>query len=221
MFSALSVSSADSKMLGTQSQNPHHFKATTGGKIKMKKAASIAFALLAILALSGGPVLAYQETIELAVISEQNNSGQSGSATLTRSADGSSLTVEIEISGGSGVAQPAHIHRGSCENLDPKPFVPLNNVVNGRSVTVITDPAALNVDYGISNQYAINVHKSAAEASVYVACGNLGQINTTGPVGMPRTGSGDVLPTLALLAMAVLTAGTVLTRTRSRATRHG
>ena len=183
----------------------------------MKKAASIAVALLALLALSGGPVFAYQEMIELAVLSEQNNSGQSGSATLTRSADGTSLTVEIEISGGSGVPQPAHIHRGSCENLDPKPFVPLNNVVSGRSVTVITDPAALNVDYGIGNEYAINVHKSAAEASVYVSCGNLGQANTTGPVGMPRTGGGDTLAILAVLAATLLLAGTLLTFSRRRA----
>jgi hypothetical protein len=176
----------------------------------------MAIALLALLALSGGAVLAYQEST-MVTLNEQNNSGQSGTATFTLSPDASSVTVEINISGGSEVPQPAHIHIGSCEDLDPAPFYPLTSVVNGKSVTVITEADVVDLDYEVSNQFAINVHKSAAEASVYVACGNIHEATTTGGVGMPRTGSGDTLPMLALVALMVLATGSVLSLARRKA----
>jgi LPXTG-motif cell wall-anchored protein len=169
-----------------------------------------------LLSLSGGVVLAdhHQTTV---VLMEQNNSGQSGTATFTLSEDASSVTVEIDIAGGSEVPQPAHIHIGSCEDLDPAPFYPLTSVVNGKSVTVITEEDVVDLDYEVSNQFAINVHKSAAEASVYVACGNIHEAQTVGGVGMPRTGGGDTLSMLALVALVLLATGSLLSIARRRA----
>jgi len=64
---------------------------------------------------------------------------------------------------------PAHIHLGSC----PKPGevkYSLKNVVNGTSVTEV----AASVDQIMAlGALSVNVHKSAAELSKYVACGNL------------------------------------------------
>jgi LPXTG-motif cell wall-anchored protein len=182
----------------------------------MKKVVTIAMALLGLLGLSGGTVLADHEKT-MVVLMEQNNSGQSGTAIFTLSDDASSITVEIDISGGSEVPQPAHIHIGSCENLDPRPFYPLTSVVNGKSVTVITEADVVDLDYEVSNQFAINVHKSAAEANVYVACGNIHEATTVGGVGMPRTGSGDTLPMLALVGLMAVTLGTVLSLSRRKA----
>src|SRR5688500_12557657 len=182
----------------------------------MKKVVTVAVALLGLLALSGGTALADHEKA-MVVLMEQNNSGQSGTATFTLSDDGSSITVEIDISGGSAVPQPAHIHIGSCEDLDPNPFYPLTSVVNGKSVTVITEADVVDLDYEVSNQFAVNVHKSAAEASVYVACGNIHEATTAGGVGMPRTGSSDTLPMLALVGLMAVTLGTVLSLSRRKA----
>jgi hypothetical protein len=181
----------------------------------MRKIASLATVLLALLAF-GGTALAQAETTVHA-LHEQNNSGQSGTVTFTSNEEGDTVTVEINISGGSSVPQPAHIHTGTCDNLDPKPFFPLNSVVNGRSVTVITAEEIGKLDYDLYNQFSVNVHKSAAEASVYVACGEIvpgGNVN----VGMPRTGGGDnAALVLAFVALGLLAGGTVLSWARRRA----
>src|SRR5919108_2454625 len=67
----------------------------------------------------------------------QNKSGESGSAKLT--AEGTDKTrVEISLKGApKGTAQPAHIHEGTCAKLDPKPKYGLENVVDGKSSTVV------------------------------------------------------------------------------------
>jgi hypothetical protein len=105
-------------------------------------------------------------------LNEQNGSGESGTATLSVG-DGGTLEVELELDGApAGTPQPAHIHPGTCADLDPVPKYPLENVVDGSSQTsvdVSLEDLALEV-------YAINVHKSAEEADVYVACGDIGDI---------------------------------------------
>lgn len=175
----------------------------------MKKL-QILVALVALLALAGFAGRAASAAGETSTIQllEQNNSGQSGTATFTYAEDYSSVTIEINLSNGTAEPQPAHIHAGTCADLDPKPFYPLSSVVNGKSVTTITEEEAGKLDYEQFNQFAINVHKSAAEASVYVACGDIVPGGTQGEsggavAGMPRTGdSGNgVLPVLAALAL--------------------
>jgi Cu/Zn superoxide dismutase len=102
------------------------------------------------------------------ILSAQNNSNQIGSATLTKKGD-NTVMVSITLSNGSTEPQPAHIHKGTCANLDPNPAYPLSSVVNGKSETEV----AVSMDELAKGDYAINIHKSATEASVYVACGDL------------------------------------------------
>jgi Cu/Zn superoxide dismutase len=99
----------------------------------------------------------------------QNKSGETGSAKLT--AEGADKTrVEISLKGApKGTPQPAHIHEGSCAKLDPKPKHGLENVVDGKSTTVV--PASLDSVRGM----AINVHKSTDDIKTYVSCGNIGK----------------------------------------------
>jgi len=59
----------------------------------------------------------------------QNNSNESGTATLTPAGD--STKVVLEVKGAEGT-QPTHIHKGTCAQLDPKPAFPLSPVVNGK-----------------------------------------------------------------------------------------
>lgn len=102
------------------------------------------------------------------VMSAQNDSNQNGKATLTDLNGKTKVVVEIG-SGLAGVAQPAHIHIGSCPAPGAVKY-PLQNVVNGRSETML-DVALLKL--GDELPLAINVHKSASEVSTYVSCGDL------------------------------------------------
>jgi hypothetical protein len=104
-------------------------------------------------------------TVEL---EEQNGSGISGTARITPTAT-DEFEVLIELTGADEGPQPAHIHPGTCADLDPTPKYPLTNVENGRSETTVqASPLDL-----ISEDLAINVHKSEADAGTYVACGDL------------------------------------------------
>jgi hypothetical protein len=98
----------------------------------------------------------------------QNASGEKGTVTLTP--EGDKTQVVIKLAGApNGVQQPAHIHDGSCAKLDPKPRVPLQNVVGGTSTTALD----MKLEDIMSKGGAINVHKSAADVKTYVACADL------------------------------------------------
>jgi hypothetical protein len=101
-------------------------------------------------------------------LSAQNKSGESGTATLTPQGDKTQVVIKLTGAPGS-TPQPAHIHDGSCANIDPKPRVPLQNVVDGNSTTTLDMKLADVAGKG----GAINVHKSAADLKTYVACGDI------------------------------------------------
>jgi Cu/Zn superoxide dismutase len=182
----------------------------------MKKVAILVVAVLAIMALGGTRATYAQPETVTVNMTEQNGSGQNGTATLTTNGD--TTMVMINISGGSSTPQPAHIHPGTCADLDPKPIYPLTSVVNGTSETTV--PASL-VEL-VNGTFAINVHKSGPEASVYVSCGDIPNMFATGggtsgggtTVGMPRTGSPDLtfVTLLALLGASLTGVGLKLAR---------
>ena len=99
----------------------------------------------------------------------QNKSCETGSAKLT--AEGADKTrVEISLKGApKGADQPAHIHEGSCAKLDPKPKQGLENLVDGKSTTVVPMSLADLSKGGL----AINVHKSKEDIKTYVSCGDI------------------------------------------------
>jgi hypothetical protein len=196
----------------------------------VKKTALLAVAALALLALSSTgayarPAGQVDSSVGTITLNEQNGSGESGGATLS-GAD-TQLTVTISLSNGTAEPQPAHIHKGTCANLDPKPLYPLNNVVNGKSETTL--PITLGDLMG--GEYAINVHKSATAANIYVACGDLSTLTRAGGInggttggttpGMPTTGNADrsLLAILTLLALALL--GTGMKYSRQDASHRG
>lgn len=124
----------------------------------------------AILALSLGACASMSENKPTTVkLNAQNDSGQAGTAILTPM-DGGKTEVTIKVANPpSGVAQPAHVHEGSCENLNKAPKYPLTSVMNGTSTTVVN----VDITTMMKTPHAINVHKSGPEAAVYVACGNI------------------------------------------------
>lgn len=97
-----------------------------------------------------------------------------------------------------GMTRPAHIHMGTCDNLDPNPLIPLTDVgitPSGGSgnATPVSSPmggdmmagGAIPVEQSITEipvpiadilaaPHAINVHESAQNVQNYIACGTIG-----------------------------------------------
>jgi hypothetical protein len=116
---------------------------------------------------AGGPV-----EVELAQVGD---SGQTGRATLKETPDGVRVVLKL-ASRGTG-PHPAHIHAGNCPKPEEFPIWGLPDVRKGKSETVLGtglrgEPAPTLADLR-SKDYAINVHKSAAQPDVYIACGDI------------------------------------------------
>src|SRR5437016_2008956 len=159
----------------------------------ISRATILATAALAALALSSGASAAGSITLTLR---EQNGSGISGTATLTEM-DNNQVKVTLKLDKAGAGPQPAHIHPGTCAQLDPKPQWPLKDVVNGASETVLTNVKLTDITDG---KHAINVHKSAAEIQTYVACGNIASYGQSAPAALMATG--DAAPNWLLAGLS-------------------
>jgi len=107
--------------------------------------------------------------IETVVLSEQNDSNESGSVTLQEK-DGKTTVVITLSNQPEGVAQPAHIHAGTCASIGAVVY-PLTLVVDGRSETVFDLP--LTTMLSAATDLSINVHMSELDLGTYVACGDI------------------------------------------------
>lgn len=115
-------------------------------------------------------------------LQEQNFSGEDGTATLT--AEGQKTRVVIQMASYAANSQPAHIHKGTCASLDATPAYPLNNVAKGKSTTVVN----VRLSKLLDGKYAINMHRSAKQLKIYVACGNIAE--NAAPTPTVTTGEG-------------------------------
>lgn len=134
--------------------------------------------LVTALLIAAPVIAAPMATVTLAPL---RGSSEHGNATLTQS--GSDLIVRITMNVPQGAKQqvngqprvstvvmPAHIHRGSCPNPDPKPQYPLSPVAGGKSTTTLKN---MTLEQLTKGDYAIMVHQSAHAAMVSVACGDI------------------------------------------------
>jgi len=127
-----------------------------------------AHALLLCAALLAGCASAPPRTEQLQ-LQTLNDSGVTGSVTLTEMEDERTL-VEIEVDPAGHPSMPAHIHPGTCDELVPQPKYPLQNVVDGVSVTEVPAP----LEELLRGDVALNVHQSNEEMGIYTACIELG-----------------------------------------------
>jgi hypothetical protein len=132
--------------------------------MRLRRGTVIIVAVAALLAGCGGG-----EDSMTASLQGQNGSGASGEVTLTY-VDAAQTRVVIELDGTPPGAQPAHIHERSCSNIDPAPANSLENVVDGRSETVVD----VSLEHLRSSPHAINVHRSAEALDETVACATVG-----------------------------------------------
>jgi hypothetical protein len=140
-------------------------------------------ALLATPALAAAPTS--QATVTLAPVGGSN---ARGTALLTQSAKTLEVGVTMKLPQGAkvpesgepvmsksvGAAMPAHIHRGSCPNPNPKPLYPLNPVIKGSSTTTLTQTDMSKLTSG---NYAIVVYQKSGKM---IACGDIKQANPSG-----------------------------------------
>jgi hypothetical protein len=116
-------------------------------------------------------------------------------------------------------AHPAHIHAGTCEQLGDVVLpvadvaVPADAMREGAETAHPVKISQSHVDMPlqelIDGGYAVNVHQSAEEIDVYIACGDIGgyvitdpagrtelfiglrELNDSGYIGVARFGVGD------------------------------
>lgn len=102
------------------------------------------------------------------VLSSQNFSGQNGIATFEGLND--KTLIKIKTLGYPwGIAQPAHIHSGTCEKPGEIKY-PLANTLNGESETTLD----ININKLFEKSpLVLNVHKSIEGTNVYVSCGQV------------------------------------------------
>ena len=98
---------------------------------------------------------------------ELNDSGVSGTATLYESGDQTIVELSLEDTGEN---HPAHIHAGSCDDLQPEPEYPLQNVgAEGQSTSVV-DATLADL---IAGDFAIDLHLSPNELGTLIVCANI------------------------------------------------
>jgi hypothetical protein len=132
--------------------------------------AAIAVILVLLGGGCGGSTSSGSDPIELEIrLDEQNGSAESGTATLTTEGDQTRVVLDLQSRSATQVAprQPAHIHKGSCEELDPTPAYALNDVKAGTSTSTV-DVRLTDLE---KDAVVINVHESADNIERYVACG--------------------------------------------------
>jgi plastocyanin len=90
----------------------------------------------------------------------------------------------VRAQGEDDAPHPAHIHAGSCDNLGDI-VVPLTDVVEntagetfGSDQAVPVEVSETDVELSLSEilaaPHAINIHQSAEEIQIYIACGDIG-----------------------------------------------
>jgi hypothetical protein len=115
-------------------------------------------------------------------LNEHENSGVSGTATLT--AEGENTRVAMELSGDPLTGDhPTHIHTGTCRNFDPNPLYPLTTVIldevndEGVSETTVENVRLRDL---LASDYVILVHPSAEELFPELVCGDIKADGGTG-----------------------------------------
>lgn len=121
--------------------------------------------LIAASICGGFAAAAAPSTITVKMAAE-NGSGENGTATLTQTAKGVHVVVQIDHA--PATAQPTHIHPGTCAKLNPAPEYPLTSLMNGKSVSDLPGKKLSDLTGG---KFSVNVHKSADDLKTYVSCG--------------------------------------------------
>jgi len=119
--------------------------------------------------LAGASQALAQEPTSLTIpMHAKSGSHEDGVAVLTQGADG--VHVVVTLQNAPGIAQPTHIHIGTCANIVKAPEYGLVDTENGHSDSVVR---GIKISDLLKGNYAINVHKSGFDLGTYVSCGDI------------------------------------------------
>jgi len=153
--------------------------------MRVRQQVTVAAFTLSLLVSLGISVSALAQAQTLTVqLASQNNSGVTGTATIA-DVGGGKLKIDITANGTGAGPQPAHIHEGSCAQLNPAPKFALTDVRNGSSSTMVDG----SLQTLLASPHAIHMHKSPDELPVYLACADIraGTSAAAAPAGQPGT----------------------------------
>jgi hypothetical protein len=173
----------------------------------MKKFVTLA-ATLSVLALVlfSSSALA-QQRVSVTIGPGRDEASGTGSATLEDIGGRTRVTVQVAATNPNMIG---HIHADACPGVGGVVF-PLQNTVNGRSVTEINAPLSEVLSRGRS----INLHKSPDQAGIYVGCATLPAAGAAAPAA---TGGPSVMMlagAIAAVGASLLGGGLYLRRRRS------
>ena len=100
-------------------------------------------------------------------LSPVGDASQFGTATLTP--EGEQTRVVLDVDSPVSNSQPAHIHEGTCADLNPEPAFGLPNVVDGRSESTVD----VSLETLTAGDYALNLHMSDDDLTTYTSCGDI------------------------------------------------
>lgn len=124
--------------------------------------------LMSLAALSCGPALAQEPTTLTIPMHALNGSHEDGTAILTQTAQG--VRVVVSLANAPSIAQPTHIHIGTCSNIVKAPEYALVDTQNGHGDSVVRGVKLSDL---VKGSYAINVHKSGFDLGTYASCGDI------------------------------------------------
>jgi len=129
---------------------------------------------------------------------ELNDSGVTGTATLY--ASGATTVVELDLEG-TGEDHPAHIHAGTCDDIQPEPEYNLENAgEEGASTSVVDAPLNDLID----GDYVIDLHLAANQLGTLIVCAGIeGEPTNAGGTPVAVGGQGD--PTVTATATEAVT----------------
>jgi hypothetical protein len=130
----------------------------------MKHAVALCIAALAI----ATPALAQEPTTLTIPMHAKNGSQEDGTAVLTQGADG--VRVVVTLANAPDIAQPTHIHIGTCANINKAPEYGLTDTEKGHGDSVVRGIKLADL---LKGTYAINVHKSGFDLGTYASCGDI------------------------------------------------
>lgn len=129
---------------------------------------------------------------------ELNDSGVTGTATLFASGDETIVELDLE---GTGEDHPAHIHEGTCDDIEPEPEYNLENVgEEGASTSLVDAP----LDELIDGDYVIDLHLAANQLGTLIVCAEI-EGQPTNASGTPVAVGGQGDPTAVATATAIAT----------------
>ena len=165
----------------------------------MGRQRAMALAVVAGLSVLGGraSIAAAQQGVTLEM-SSQNGSGIIGQATLTETSPGR-MRVEIRVDGAGPGPRPAHIHEGTCANLNPEPKFSLAAATDGVSTTEVDG----TLQQVTSSPHAVHLHKSPSEMPLFVSCADIRMGEQTETDGQ-RAAAGQAPATQPAMAQAPL-----------------